>query len=201
MEAVIAPLHRYSNPIHVYNLKPCSLHNLGPYPGTLDFNKMMCLHIVEGCRLRFCPLLLFLVFLFSRLNLNASMFQSQAPSCLAHHDSPQTPLQNHKFKYLRWCNFQCGWQALTVTVLWNVWLFSQTIKVCLWIFCYLGWYGHAKVNTPRLVSCLVRWVHCNKWMAWPVCCGSWQRLTWTHNSHGAPWLVSMWVVLGTGAGK
>lgn len=28
MEVVIAPLHRYSNPIHVYNLNPCSLYNL-----------------------------------------------------------------------------------------------------------------------------------------------------------------------------
>lgn len=28
MEAVTAPLRRYSNPIHVYNLDPCSLYNL-----------------------------------------------------------------------------------------------------------------------------------------------------------------------------
>lgn len=56
MEAVTPALYRYSNPIHVY--KPWSLYNL--QPGTLDFNKMMCLSL----RAPSLPALILILFVF-----------------------------------------------------------------------------------------------------------------------------------------
>lgn len=117
----------------IYTGNPCSLHNLCHTLALLTLIKQRVYISLKAGSSVSNSCLLF------QAELECIRVLVSAPSCLAHHDSPQTPLQNHKFKYLRWCNCQYGWQALMVTVLWNAWLFSQTIKVCLWIFCYLGW--------------------------------------------------------------
>lgn len=124
----------------------------------------MCLRIADGWGLS-----LILDFLsLSWLNLNASLFLDALSTSWLPSNSP---LPNHIFKYLRWCNCPCGRRALMVTVPSHVWLFTQTITVHLWIFCYLGRQGQKSDPPPRLVSCSVWRLDCDKW-SW----GSWHEL-------------------------
>lgn len=84
MEAVIAPLFRYSNPIHVYNVNPGSPYNICHTLALLTLIKW-CVYIsleAEG------SVSVSLNKFFSFPSVHTPMFQSRPPSCLAHHDSP-----------------------------------------------------------------------------------------------------------------